>query len=68
MKASTYTATVTELNATLAKERADNAALIAALTRIASANEFDVSRGRQCAEEMRQIALNAITPPADDED
>lgn len=60
MKATTYTAAVSELNEELAKQRAANAELIAALKQIAIANEFDVSRGRQCAEEMRQIARNAI--------
>ena len=34
--------------------------LLEALQQIARANEFDVSRGRQCAEEMRQIAKTAI--------
>lgn len=33
--------------------------LLEALQQIARANEFDVSRGRQCAEEMRQVARNS---------
>jgi hypothetical protein len=34
--------------------------LLEALERIAIANEYDILRGRQCAEEMRQIARHAI--------